>query len=174
MELSDNEAEHLNPINIPYFLSILIPSALAFIFGLINFIEGGDKSLPGALLFWSIASFFFIGIMWKEYIHKPKSVVITDDGLLLKLRFGREVRIRWEEILWISASPEKGKDAEGVSGRVGAIKANRSTFYSVSYEIGRDARERYIRVMGRRPLTRAQYIKLGKGRPAHSPPGSST
>jgi hypothetical protein len=175
MDLCDNKAEYLNPINIPYFLSILMPSTLAFIFGLMNFSEGGDKSLSGAILFWSIGSFFFCGIMWKEYIHKPKSVVITDDGLLLKLRFGREVHIAWDDILWISASPGgTSEDVEGVSGRVGAIKATRGVFYMATYEVGRAAQERYSQAMGRRPMTRDQYIKLRKGRLNNISPGGGT
>ncbi len=165
MDMRNNEAEYLNPINAPYFLSMILAITFEFALGYMIFSDGSDKSLPGAILFWSIGSFFLIGIMWKEYIHKPKSVVITDDGLLLKLRFGREVRIGWEDILWISASTGKGTDAEGVSGKGGGIKATKSTFYSVSYEIGRDARDKYIQVMGRRPLTRTQYVELGKGRP---------
>lgn len=134
-----------------------------------------DKALLGLIIFWSIGSFFLIGIMWKEYIHKPRTVTISDDGLLLKLRFGREARIAWDDILWISASPGgTSEDVEGVSGRVGAIKATKSTFYSVSYEIGRDARERYIQVIGRRPMTRDQYIKLRKGQLNSISPGSGT
>jgi hypothetical protein len=174
MDMRNNEAEYLNPINAPYFLSMILAIAFEFTLGYMIFSDGSDKSLPVAPLFWSIGSFFFVGIMWKEYIHKPKSITISDNGLLLKLRFGRMVHISWEEILWISASTGKGADAEGVSGKGGGIKATRSTFYSVSYEIGRDAQEKYTQVMGRRPMTRDQYIKLRKGRLDNFSPRSGT
>jgi hypothetical protein len=164
MDMKNNGTEYPNPINAPYFLSMMLAIAFEFALGYMIFSDGSDKSLPGAILFWSIGSFFLIGIMWKEYIHKPRSVTISDNGLFLQLRFGRVVHIRWEEILWISASNGKSADAEGVSGKGGGIKATKSTFYSVSYDVGRNAREKYIQVMGRRPLTRAQYIELGKGR----------
>jgi len=164
-----------NPISVGHFLSCIILSTALFLIGTFTFFYNSDKALVGPIILWPIGSFFFCGIMWKEYIHRPKSVVITDDGLLLKLRFGREVRIAWDDILWISASPGgTSEDVEGVSGRVGAIKATKGVFYMATYEVGRAAQERYSQVMGRRPMTRDQYMKLRKGRLNNISPGSGT
>ena len=113
-----------NPISMGHFLSCIALSTASFLIGAFTFFYNPDKALVGPIILWPIGSFFFVGIMWKEYIHKPKSVVITDDGPLLKLRFGREVHIAWDDILWISASPGgTSEEMEGVSGRVGDIKA---------------------------------------------------
>jgi hypothetical protein len=82
----------------------------------------------------------------EEYIHKPRSVTISDNGLFLQLRFGRVVPMRWEEILWISAvRKERRRGRRFGEGR--RNQGDQSTFYSVSYDVGRNAREKYIQVM---------------------------
>jgi hypothetical protein len=154
--------EHPNPMNKWYFLSYIIGCTLAFLFGSLSFFDKPYKALFGVLLFWSIGLFFLTGILWKEIIHRPLSVTISDDGLLLHLRFGRLVRIEWSDILWVSASPGGAKDAEGVPGRGAGIKAKGSIFYDLAYEVGCEIRNKYIQMNGRRPLTRLQYNEARK------------
>lgn len=96
---SNGSIEYPNPMNRLYFLSYLLSSIFAILLGLMVSNDRPDKALLGMVLLWSIGLFFLTGILWKEIIHRPLSVTISDDGLLLHLRFGRLVRIEWSDIL---------------------------------------------------------------------------
>lgn len=91
------------------------------------------------------AGFYFFGLEI-NYLRRPKSVEMSDNGVKLNMRLGkRSVVIAWPDVLMIELETSvMGKD-------IGAICDDIECYYPIDHHIAVDLREAYRQRMGEYP-----------------------
>jgi hypothetical protein len=96
----------------------------------------------------SIIMFVAIGCPW-ECIRRPKTVVIAESGVIMKMRYGQGTEtVKWHEIEYLSIFLVE--DSSG-KGRDGYIQYGRNIRRTLNRPIVISAREKYREIMGKYP-----------------------
>jgi hypothetical protein len=96
----------------------------------------------------SISMFVAIGCTW-ECIRRPKTVVISESGVVMKMRYGQGTEaVKWNEIEYLSIF--LNEDSSG-KGRDGYIQYGRNIRRTLNRPIVISAREKYREIMGKYP-----------------------
>jgi hypothetical protein len=92
-----------------------------------------------------IVAFYFVGLQI-NYLNRPKSVEMSDEGVKLNMRLGkRHVIIDWPDVLMIAIRTSiMGKD-------IGEIRNDIRWYYPIDYAIAVKLREGYLQRMGKYP-----------------------
>ena len=140
--------------------TFVLLGCLVFSIGFLGGMHFRDGSLPQRIvsIFLFVVAFYYMGVVfYREFIHRPKFVVIDDDGVTLYFRFSRPRRILWEEMSWVKAFAGDSSTTISGWGRDGNLKPTEGHFYDLRYEVANEIREAYRRNVGRYPTTREEY-----------------
>jgi hypothetical protein len=145
-----------NPINYRQLVWPGITAIFTMLIGvsIITIVDG--YTIRAIIVFIPISIFIFIfsGCLW-ECIRRPKTVVINEKGMILKMRYGRkQEHVIWQDIKYINIfviaeGPFKGRDGYLYYGN-----SIRRTLYR---PIALAARERYMDIMGIYPSMHPGY-----------------
>jgi hypothetical protein len=125
-----------NPPNKKYVRDISIIGIFAFALGIIGILLGlGPFNGMVIAIVMGIFGFLFIFIAWyRENIHRPSSVDINDNGVIMEFRSSRRVICPWSEIAGVFSDPPDQPGA--FKGGAGAIILWKSNLpYFTTYEI---------------------------------------
>lgn len=105
-----------------------------------------------------IMGIFSILCLWAGYRKnvstRPVFVTVRDDGVVLEFRRGNERFLQWSQIKDVYSKPGPKETRSGRGIGMGAIRVNgQRTIYLITYEIASALTERYIKAMGRPPVT---------------------
>lgn len=158
--LENNHTIH-NPPDMRFFLMIIIISFFAFLLGVMDFLYlNGD--LFGIVLMTLISIAGTSTITYREFIHRPVSLFIQGNGIILDFRFLKSRSLPWNEILWINAKPGDVSTIIGRWERIGLLQPTRGNPYPLTYEIAISIRESYRNQNGSYPMTRDEYRNVKK------------
>lgn len=106
-------------------------------------------SIAGAILIFTLTG--FRSDIW----NRPKSIEVLDDGIVLRLHFGRSTKLRWNDIgeITIHTDPymkRKWDNCDAVMETKPDVK-HRSNWYVLYWPNALAIRERYKEVIGRYP-----------------------
>ncbi len=156
-----------NPHNHKWFILVALTGIYQVSLGIILlFLVKTIVELSGPIFFWSFGGFFIVLAIGREFLRRPTSVTIHEDGIILRFRFLEERTIRWGNILWIN--PPAGDDDawKGDWRKEGLIRANERAMYPITFKIRREIDIHYYKKMGRRPMTQSEYYRsIGKKPP---------
>jgi hypothetical protein len=140
-----------NPINYRSMKWPLITALSTLIIGiLISTILIGSDILSAFIIFIPLSLLIFVVLgCWWECIRRPKTVVIAESGVIMKMRYcqGTEM-VKWHEILYLSIF--LNEDGSG-KGSDGYIQYGRNIKRTLHRPIVISAREKYREIMGKYP-----------------------
>lgn len=146
-----DEVEITNPVD-RYLLTLTwIPLAVGAITGLLLSTDGYVLPLIGC----SVVGCIVVGVdYYREYVIRPKTVSLRDDGIVLHFRLRRDRFFPWDDIkgIYSKPGPERTKWGRNI-GKGGVRMRSIDTFFLVSYPISQAIISRYTKENGRRPYT---------------------
>ncbi len=156
----ESETELLNAPCKWVFIMYSALAALSFLIGLLMLPAEGIKLVVPFMMFIFSAIFFF-GTVYRELIHRPKSIIVRDDGVLMKFRIYKPRFLRWENILFIVDSGPPSQIIIGLDGD-GALQPVNGHFYSMTYRAASEVKKAYYERTGGYPMTKDEYFKTKK------------
>jgi|WetSurMetagenome_2_1015567.scaffolds.fasta_scaffold41149_2 hypothetical protein len=163
MSIGDNTEELYNPINTKFIAMILIVASLSIILGLI-LIDGSSSQIIGSIILVGYGVLAIILVVYREVVHRPISVIIVDDGLIMNFRFSGQKKIFWSDIEWLSVSQGNSTSTQGKWEKYGSIKLVNEYFYSLTNEIAHKIKITYYNNIGEFPKTKEEFINVRKNK----------
>ena len=114
------------------------------------------------LLFIFVGGGTILNIVNVEFIHRPMSILIKSEGIVLSFRFGKSHIATWDEIRFLDSEP----GGHSISGRLnngGQLGLKKTTntkrsflipVFQLTYEVAEKIKEGYREKIGRYPDTR--------------------
>jgi|WetSurMetagenome_2_1015567.scaffolds.fasta_scaffold256351_2 hypothetical protein len=147
-----------NPIN---YRDLVWPAIMAiFVFllttGFLIWEDGFDMRILIIVIPLSVFGFILTGCVW-NCIRRPKTVEITEDGLILNMRYGRRKElVDWNDIKYLNIFIQTEGATKGRDGYIYYGNNIRRTLYR---PIVLTTRERYKEKYGKYPLMLKGYEK---------------
>ncbi len=130
-----------NPINRQFMNIGMVMSVLFIVIGLAFFL------IFNSIIFIFIGSgmcFLIQGVCWfREYYLRPRSVIITDDGVQLIFRYKKERPVPWNEMAYIYVDLSDPSTAYGRFARGGALGLSRGETIHLTPEIAQEVSVRF-------------------------------
>ncbi len=144
--------KHDNPQDNKFVLLVGSICMMCFLLGAVGFfVKGGSVVvLLGMTL---IGAVFLIGIWGREYVHRPRSIVVEEDGVRLAFRYSLERYVPWDEIKWIDALPGDNTSTIGRWQRDGMMQLKKGLPFPLTYEVAHTIVQAYAKYKGRNPPT---------------------
>jgi hypothetical protein len=111
----------------------------------------------GFIIFTVLELIIISFIIHREFIHKPKTVEISQNCLILHYRLFKPLVINFDEIMDLSILIGKKITNKNQYDGEGTIKTNKTLPYIVSSDIGLKVREKYRLTMGQYPPGKIVY-----------------
>jgi len=163
MSIGDNSDKFSNPVNTKFIALILIVASISIILGFI-LIDGSSSHIIGSIILVGYGVLAIILVTYREFVHRPISVIIIDDGLIMSFRFSGQKKILWSDIEWLSVSQGNSTSAQGKWDKYGSIKLVNEYFYSLTYEIAHKIKITYFNYNERFPKTKEEFIDARKNK----------
>lgn len=150
-DLTDQKEMRIaNPPDRAYLTFILLVSAFGFTLGLFQYFEDEESVFKYAIFFF-FASLIAFAILYRELIHRPKSVGLSNDGVIFYYYLVTK-KIRWEIIKSVYSGDSDPEVSYGFFKRRGGMMVNGGqALYSLSYEAAHMIREAYRKNVGQYP-----------------------
>jgi hypothetical protein len=163
MSMGDNYEELSNPVNTKFVTLILIVASISIILGLI-LIDGSSSHIIGSIILVGYGVIAIILVTYREFVHRPISVMIIDGGLIMNFRFSGQKKVIWSDIAWLSVSQGNSTSTQGGWDKYGSIKLVNEYFYSLTYEIAHKIKFTYYNNIGVFPKTKEEFIDARKNK----------
>lgn len=159
VELAEPEIELSNPPNRSFLIVDMAQSMIIFFIGILMLPGEGFKIIVPMMMF-SFSAIILLLTSYRQIIHRPKSITVKNDGVLLKFRITRPILLGWEDVMYIvDSNPSRifhwGEDD-------GALKPINGYFYSVTFKAASEIKKAYHERTGRYPMTRDEYLRTKK------------
>ena len=131
-----------NPPQLWAIASMLIVSSILIV---ASVLDSSDT-----FFIWLILAFIPLIVVWRmEFLHKPNSVIIQSDGILLVFRYHENKKFEWKELEWININRDANR---GIFGRLnigGMLKISKHLSYPISQQIGNIIIHEYNEMTGK-------------------------
>lgn len=94
---------------------------------------------------------FLTAAMYREYAHRPTSIIIEIRGFRMYFRGRTPKFVPWEKIRWIYINPGRPHNLIRKYNKAGMLKLDHVFPYALSYELASAIRQRYLEERGRFP-----------------------
>jgi hypothetical protein len=99
-------------------------------------------------------STYIIADYYRQYVIKPESVAIQENGIVFRFRFRPDCYVPWDEVVGVYSNPGPEPNRLGKTTAAGGVKIrfnDNFKFYRVSYRISREIIVSYREVRGEEP-----------------------
>jgi hypothetical protein len=142
--------------NTPNKFLIIGMGSLGIVFGTIGMLYL-FFNINGFIIFTALELIIFSFIIHREFIHKPKTVEISQNCLILHYRLHKPLVINFNDIVELSILISKKITNTDQYDGEGTIKTNKILPYIVSSDIGFKIRDRYRLTTGQYPTGKIVY-----------------
>lgn len=152
-EKKSEEVRFENPFSKTVLLIVLIIFSFFLILGVIGYYTGPNDYFIFFIM-WGIASLYIVLLIYREFIHRPTSILVGRNGLNLIFRNGRSAYHHFLDIAWVDA-------IEGeILGKDGMMKIkNQWVPYPLTYELAQSIRCSHLVSLSYYPMTREEFRK---------------
>ncbi len=98
-----------------------------------------------------IAGAFMVLIWWREYYNRPASVLVKDNGVVMRFRYSGDVTVPWSRVIGVGVNPGSSSNPKEIWDRNGALILDKGGVYQVTFDVATAVRSQYRLALGSYP-----------------------